>query len=205
MTKNATKSFGLPFNLILVPRRVSHKNSKEMMAHLPSEQYQASRGQQNTWEVSFQGQHIAKRSYLKYGGEPAAAKHVLWEAWMHHRRRTGESCPIPWLNDMFQISDTTPLSQLVPAVCTKKGRKTKTPAAEPAARKKRKATTEPIGEAGRSSASTAGAKRKPKAKQPRRKKQTKRKKKEPSHESSDVEGTSSSTSSSSSSSSTASS
>lgn len=186
-----------------------------MTQHLPSEQYQPSRGLQNTWEVSFQGQHIAKRSFLKYGGEPAAAKHVLWEAWAHHRRRTGESCPIPWLNNEFQISDTTPLSQLVPAVPARKSRKIKTPAAElaaaaePAARKKRKATTEPSVKARRASGSNAGAKRKPKAK-PARTTLEKRKKKiinvseEASHNSGDIQATSSSSTSSSSSSSSSS-
>ena len=30
-----------------------------------------------------------------------AAKRVLWEAWGHHFRRTGEACPIPWLQKLF--------------------------------------------------------------------------------------------------------
>ena len=68
---------------------------------MPSEHYVPSRGVQSTWEVSFRGEHVAKRSFLKYGGEAMAAKHVLWEAWAHHFRRTGEPCPIPWLRNLF--------------------------------------------------------------------------------------------------------
>ena len=76
-------------------------NKEDLQLHLPSEHYQPSRGLQNTWEVSFRGEHIAKRSFLKYGSEAMAAKHVLWEAWGHHFRRTGEPCPIPWLRKLF--------------------------------------------------------------------------------------------------------
>jgi hypothetical protein len=74
---------------------------EDLQLHLPSEHYQPSRGLQNTWEVSFRGEHVAKRSFLKYGSEAMAAKHVLWEAWGHHFRRTGERCPIPWLLKLF--------------------------------------------------------------------------------------------------------
>ena len=76
-------------------------NKEDLQLHLPSEHYQPSRGLQNTWEVSFRGEHVAKRSFLKYGSEAMAAKHVLWEAWGHHFRRTGEPCPIPWLRKLF--------------------------------------------------------------------------------------------------------
>ena len=42
---------------------------QEMDKFLPTDSYRAHRGRQNTWEVSFLGQHLAKRSFLKYGGE----------------------------------------------------------------------------------------------------------------------------------------
>jgi hypothetical protein len=76
-------------------------NREDLQMHLPSEHYKPARGLQNTWEVSFRGEHVAKRSFLKYGSEAMAAKHVLWEAWGHHFRRTGERCPIPWLRKLF--------------------------------------------------------------------------------------------------------
>lgn len=34
---------------------------------------------------------------MKHGGEDGAAKHVLWAAWCHHTRRTGQACELPWL------------------------------------------------------------------------------------------------------------
>jgi hypothetical protein len=72
-----------------------------LQLHLPSEHYKPAQGLQNTWEVSFRREHVAKHSFLKCGGEAAAAKRVLWEAWGHHFRRTGERCPIPWLRKLF--------------------------------------------------------------------------------------------------------
>ena len=76
-------------------------NREDLLLHLPSEHYKPAQGLQNTWEVSFRGEHVAKRSFLKYGSAAMAAKHVLWEAWGHHFRRTGERCPIPWLLKIF--------------------------------------------------------------------------------------------------------
>jgi hypothetical protein len=76
-------------------------NREDLQLHFPSEHYKPAQGLQNTWEVSFRGEHVAKRSFLKYGSEAMAAKHVLWEAWGHHFRRTGERCPIPWLRKLF--------------------------------------------------------------------------------------------------------
>ena len=76
-------------------------NREDLQLHLPSEHYKPAQGLQNIWKVSFRGEHVAKRSFLKYGSEAMAAKHVLWEAWGHHFRRTGERCPIPWLRKLF--------------------------------------------------------------------------------------------------------
>ena len=75
-----------------------------MQKFLPSASYSCARGIQNTWEVSYLSQHIAKRSFLKYGGEDLAAKHILWEAWAHHTRRTGEACQVSWLQAMFGLT-----------------------------------------------------------------------------------------------------
>ena len=76
---------------------------EDLQQHLPSEHYVPMRGLQNTWEVSWQGEHIAKRSFLKYGSESMAAKHVLWEAWGHHFRRTGRSMPHSLASETIQL------------------------------------------------------------------------------------------------------
>jgi len=73
---------------------------------LPGEEYRAHSGQQGTWEVSFLGEHVAKRSFQKYDGEDGAAAQVLWEAWRHHTRRTGQACQVPWLVAKFDCSET---------------------------------------------------------------------------------------------------
>ena len=73
---------------------------------MPGLEYRAHSGQQGTWEVSFLGQHVAKRSFQKYDGEDGAATQVLWEAWRHHARRTGQACQVPWLVAKFDFSDT---------------------------------------------------------------------------------------------------
>ena len=60
-------------------------------------------GPQGTWEVSFLGEHMAKR---RYDGEDGAAAQVLWEAWRHYARRTGQACQVPWLMAKFDFSDS---------------------------------------------------------------------------------------------------
>ena len=75
-----------------------------MEGQLPSQDYRAHRGLQGTWEVSFHGEHLAKRSFQKYGSEDAAAAQVLWIAWCHHTRRTGQPCQLEWLLARFDIS-----------------------------------------------------------------------------------------------------
>lgn len=199
-----------------------------MQKFLPSALYSCLRGVQNTWEVSFQGQHIAKRSFLKYGGEDMAAKHVLWEAWAHHTRRTGESCQVLWLQTLFGTSteaqtlrqrqgaalDATALAQTVGDASRKKAPRQRRPAkqaAEPGA-----SAAEPAGEAAEPAAegiarrkrkglpSSASTVKKPPAKRGKgaaaRKAKPGRKRKfaEPSSPSSDSDSSSSSSSSSSS-------
>ena len=73
---------------------------------MPGQEYRARSGQQGTWEVSFLGEHVAKRSFQKYDGEDGAAAQVLWEAWRHHTRRTGQACQVPWLVAKFDCSET---------------------------------------------------------------------------------------------------
>ena len=70
---------------------------------MPNPDYKAHAGKQGTWEVSYRGSHVAKRSFLKHGGEDSAAKHVLWAAWCHHTHRTGQPCQLPWLLEEFGI------------------------------------------------------------------------------------------------------
>lgn len=77
-----------------------------MENQMPSPDYKAHRGLQGTWEVSFQGRHLAKRSFQKFGSEDGAATQILWLAWCHHTRRTGQPCQLPWLLSRFDISET---------------------------------------------------------------------------------------------------
>lgn len=100
-------SFRLPICCILVGSTIL----QELQKHLPNEEYRAHLGTQGTWEVSWMAEHIAKRSFLKYGGESGAAAQVLWAAWEHHTRRTGQRCTLPWLVAAFDRTSAGALAR----------------------------------------------------------------------------------------------
>jgi hypothetical protein len=88
---------------------------QETQKFLPPTSYSCLRGK-GTWEVSDTGGPIAKRSFLKYGGEDMAAKRVLWEAWSHHARCTDQPCQVAWLQATFAVAvDSQALRQEVAA------------------------------------------------------------------------------------------
>ena len=55
--------------------------------------------------MTYLGEHVAKRSFQKYEGEDGAACQVLWEAWRHHFKKTGQPCQVPWLVAKFDCSE----------------------------------------------------------------------------------------------------
>lgn len=57
--------------------------SKEIEAWLPPGYRCGAKPHQDSWSISYNGKHLAKRSFKKYGGEDGAVFELAQQAWLH--------------------------------------------------------------------------------------------------------------------------
>ena len=62
---------------------VLYVESKEINKWLPPGFHCGLRPHQDSWSISYEGKHLAKRSFKKYGGEDGAVKELVQQAWLH--------------------------------------------------------------------------------------------------------------------------
>ena len=70
---------------------------QDIQALLPPGYQIATKAHQNAWQVLHHGEHFAKRSFMKYGGETGAVQQLAKEAWTTYTQQTGNACVVKGL------------------------------------------------------------------------------------------------------------